>query len=85
MSRVMEMAEEFPRVLFRGFDIGDNQVPYLRSLGVTDYFSVVPIATRYPTPNVQFEVDDVNSQLRGRERTFDLVNARTIAMTVSIK
>ncbi|KAH9476830.1 Methyltransferase pytC [Psilocybe cubensis] len=38
--------------------------------------------TWYPLENVQFEVDDVNNDLRWNNETFDLVNARTIAMAV---
>ncbi|PPQ72036.1 hypothetical protein CVT26_006726 [Gymnopilus dilepis] len=60
---VMKMAEEFPAVDFRGFDI-------------------VPITTRYPRPNVHFEIDDINARFRWRSGTFDLVNARAIAMAV---
>ncbi|KAF8808331.1 S-adenosyl-L-methionine-dependent methyltransferase [Phlegmacium glaucopus] len=60
---VMEMAEEFPRVHFRGIDI-------------------VPIATQYPLPKVQFEVQDVNTNYRWREGTFDLVHARSVSMAV---
>ncbi|KAF8970644.1 S-adenosyl-L-methionine-dependent methyltransferase [Flammula alnicola] len=57
------MAEEFPHVHFRGFDI-------------------VPIATRYPPRNVQFEIHDVNTPLRWRGGTFDLVHSRFVAMGV---
>ncbi|PPQ69967.1 hypothetical protein CVT24_003671 [Panaeolus cyanescens] len=60
---VMDMAEEFPHVYFRGFDI-------------------VPIATRYPLPRVTFEIEDVNTEYRWDDATFDLVHARFIDMAV---
>ncbi|KDR78240.1 hypothetical protein GALMADRAFT_138359 [Galerina marginata CBS 339.88] len=60
---VIDMAQEYPRVRFRGFDI-------------------VPIATRYPPRHVQFEVDDVNTRFRWSDSTFELVNARAVAMAV---
>ncbi|KAF5376694.1 hypothetical protein D9615_007865 [Tricholomella constricta] len=60
---VMDMAREFPHVLFRGLDI-------------------VPIATRYPLPNVQFEVHDVNSRYRWRSASIDFVHARSVSMAV---
>ncbi|KAF8154294.1 S-adenosyl-L-methionine-dependent methyltransferase [Crassisporium funariophilum] len=41
---------------------------------------IVPIATRYPLPRVQFEVQDVNSPYRWSNETFDLVHARSISM-----
>jgi len=43
---------------------------------------IVPIATRYPPENVQFEVQDVSSQLRWRTSSIDLVHARSISMAV---
>ncbi|KAF9562857.1 S-adenosyl-L-methionine-dependent methyltransferase [Agrocybe pediades] len=46
-------------------------------------FDIVPIATRYPPENVRFEIHDVNNiPFRWRDGTFDLVNARDIAMAV---
>ncbi|KAF9564172.1 S-adenosyl-L-methionine-dependent methyltransferase [Agrocybe pediades] len=46
-------------------------------------FDIVPIATRYPPDNVLFEMHDVNSiPFRWRDGTFDVVNARDIAMAV---
>ncbi|KAG6844102.1 hypothetical protein H0H87_009777 [Tephrocybe sp. NHM501043] len=60
---VLDMAREFPDVLFRGLDI-------------------VPIATRYPPTNVQFEVHDVSSPYRWRTASIDLVHARSISMAV---
>ncbi|KAF8056042.1 S-adenosyl-L-methionine-dependent methyltransferase [Lyophyllum atratum] len=60
---VMDMAREFPHVLFRGLDI-------------------VPIATRYPRSNVQFEVHDVNSPYRWSTSSIDIVHARSVSMAV---
>ncbi|KAF9472630.1 S-adenosyl-L-methionine-dependent methyltransferase [Pholiota conissans] len=60
---VIDMAHDFPRVLFRGFDI-------------------VPIATRYPPENVQFELTDVNAPLRWANGTFDVVHSRFVDMAV---
>lgn len=44
----------------------------------------VPIQTRYPLPNVQFEIHDVNTNFRWPDETFDLINARDINMAVSL-
>ncbi|XP_006455904.1 hypothetical protein AGABI2DRAFT_195215 [Agaricus bisporus var. bisporus H97] len=60
---VMEMAENFPHVLFTGVDI-------------------VPIATRYPLPNVTFEVGDIIEEFRWSDSAFDFVHARDIALSV---
>jgi len=59
----MEMAEEFPHVLFRGMDI-------------------VPIATRYPLPNVVFEIDDITAGFRWPDATFDFIHARDISLSI---
>ncbi|KAF8181107.1 S-adenosyl-L-methionine-dependent methyltransferase [Pholiota molesta] len=45
-------------------------------------FDIVPIATRYPPRNVQFEISDVNSPLRWANGTFDLVHSRSVDMAV---
>ena len=45
--------------------------------------SLVPIATRSPPDNVQFEMADINEPLRYNNGTFDLVHARSISMAVS--
>ncbi|KIM37900.1 hypothetical protein M413DRAFT_30557 [Hebeloma cylindrosporum] len=45
-------------------------------------FDIVPIQTRYPLPNVQFEIHDVNTNFRWQDATFDLINARDINMAV---
>ena len=47
------------------------------------WFSV-PIATRYPLANVQFEVHDINDQCRWNDNAADFVHARSISMAVSI-
>ncbi|GLB44451.1 putative methyltransferase domain containing protein [Lyophyllum shimeji] len=45
-------------------------------------FDIVPIATRYPPHNVQFEVHDVNSPYRWRTSSIDFVHARSVSMAV---
>ncbi|KIL64641.1 hypothetical protein M378DRAFT_582742 [Amanita muscaria Koide BX008] len=60
---VMDMAEAFPEVKFRGVDI-------------------LPISTRYPLPNVRFEMHDVGQQSRWRDGAFDLIHARDISMAI---
>lgn len=60
---LMEIASDFPSVLFTGIDI-------------------VPIATRYPRPNVNFEVWDITEEFRWRAATFDFVHARSISWSV---
>ncbi|KAF9446856.1 S-adenosyl-L-methionine-dependent methyltransferase [Macrolepiota fuliginosa MF-IS2] len=60
---VMEMAEDFPHILFTGIDI-------------------VPIATRYPLPNVNFEIGDITEELRWQNALFDFVHARGISLSV---
>ena len=77
----MEMAQEFPSVYFRGFDIGKAELSHLH-LWLTKQ-NTVPIQTRYPLPNVQFEIHDVNTNFRWGNGTFDLVSARAINMAVS--
>ena len=44
----------------------------------------MPIQTRYPLSNVQFEIHDVNTNFRWRDETFDLINARDVNMAVSL-
>ncbi|KAG6826942.1 hypothetical protein H0H92_013819 [Tricholoma furcatifolium] len=44
---------------------------------------IVPIATRYPPPNVQFEIHDVNDTYRWRTASVDLVHARSVSMAYS--
>jgi hypothetical protein len=45
--------------------------------------NTVPIQTRYPLPNVQFEIHDVNTDFHWPDETFDFINARDINMAVS--
>ncbi|KAF7297382.1 Methyltransf-25 domain-containing protein [Mycena indigotica] len=44
---------------------------------------IVPIATRYPLPNVDFSIHDVNTVSPWAAGTFDLVHARSISMAVT--
>jgi len=78
--RVIEMASEFPHVVFTGFDNGKPPAIPLQFHRV-DLFPV-PIATRYPPSNVQFEIHDVNTRFRWADNTFDVVHARAISMAV---
>ena len=83
----MEMAQLFPHVHFRGFDIG-TWPALSRSRSADALIALcllVPIATRYPPRNVQFELTDVNTSvpLRWSDGTFDVVNARFVDMAVS--
>ena len=76
------MAERFPSVHFRGIDIGNMRTCHI--LATRSSFPIlVPIATRYPLPNAQFEIQDVRESWRWEENKFDVVHARLIAMTVS--
>lgn len=43
----------------------------------------VPIATRRPHENVQFELHDVNTPVRWLDNTIDFVHARDVSMAVS--
>ncbi|EPQ56000.1 hypothetical protein GLOTRDRAFT_41165, partial [Gloeophyllum trabeum ATCC 11539] len=43
---------------------------------------IVPIQTRHPDSNVQFEIQDVSQRLRYRDNDFDLVHARCTAFSV---
>ncbi|KAJ7353077.1 S-adenosyl-L-methionine-dependent methyltransferase [Mycena albidolilacea] len=44
---------------------------------------IVPIATRYPHPNVQFSLHDVNTPTEWAAGTFDLIHARSVTMAVT--
>ncbi|KAJ6578742.1 S-adenosyl-L-methionine-dependent methyltransferase [Mycena vulgaris] len=44
---------------------------------------IVPIASRYPLPNVQFTMHDVNTPTTWGAGTFDLVHARSVTMAVT--
>ncbi|KAK0217868.1 S-adenosyl-L-methionine-dependent methyltransferase [Armillaria fumosa] len=43
---------------------------------------IVPIATRYPSSNVTFELHDVAERTRYQDGSIDLVHARAVSMTV---
>lgn len=86
VDRVMDMAREFPHVYFRGIDIGN--IACVIAYRLNKHYSntnliLVPIATRYPLPNVQFEIQDVNRNYRWPNETFDLIHARSVSMAVS--
>ncbi|KAJ7658506.1 S-adenosyl-L-methionine-dependent methyltransferase [Mycena rosella] len=61
---VMDVAQDFPHVAFRGLDI-------------------VPIATQYPLPNVQFTMHDVNRPTTWAAGTFDFIHGRSVTMAVT--
>ena len=44
----------------------------------------VPIATRSPLPNVQFEIHNVNEPVRWADNTMDFVHVRANDMAVSV-
>ncbi|KAJ7603476.1 S-adenosyl-L-methionine-dependent methyltransferase [Roridomyces roridus] len=44
---------------------------------------IVPIATRYPLPNVQFTMHDANTPTSYADGTFDLIHARSVTMAVT--
>jgi len=46
-------------------------------------FDIVPITTRHPLPNVQFEIHNVNEPVRWSDNTMDLIHARATDMVVS--
>lgn len=83
-DRVLDMARDFPHVSFRGFDIGPIP-PFFKYVGLPDIRPrTVPIATRYPPSNAQFEVHDVNAGYRWDDGSIDLVYARSVSMAVSL-
>ncbi|KAK0467097.1 S-adenosyl-L-methionine-dependent methyltransferase [Desarmillaria tabescens] len=55
-----------------------EQYPHVRFYG----FDIVPIATRYPLPNVNFEIHDVGERTRYPDRSIDFVHARSVSMTI---
>lgn len=55
-----------------------EQYPHVRFYG----FDIVPIATRYPLPNVTFELHDMGERTRYQGSSIDLVHARSVSMTV---
>ncbi|SJL09903.1 uncharacterized protein ARMOST_13284 [Armillaria ostoyae] len=52
--------------------------PHVRFYGL----DIVPIATRYPFPNVTFKLHDVAERTRYQDGSIDLVHARSVFMTV---
>ncbi|KAK0446788.1 S-adenosyl-L-methionine-dependent methyltransferase [Armillaria borealis] len=52
--------------------------PLVRFYGL----DIVPIATQYPLPNVDFELHDVGVRTRYQDGSIDLVHARSVSMTV---
>jgi hypothetical protein len=79
----MDIARELPHVLFTGIDIGAHlsHCP-VTSIRLTIFFPV-PIATRYPLPNVRFEIGDITEELRWPNAIFDFIHARSISLSVS--
>ncbi|TBU24943.1 S-adenosyl-L-methionine-dependent methyltransferase [Dichomitus squalens] len=71
INRVLDMARDFPRARFYGVDIvlSDRPPP-------------VPIATRYPPHNVQFEMHDIKEAFRFDSASIDFVHARMISMAI---
>lgn len=55
-----------------------GQFPHARFFGI----DIVPIATRSPPNNVQFEICDANSRLRWDDSHFDLIHARDVLLGV---
>ncbi|EIW56376.1 S-adenosyl-L-methionine-dependent methyltransferase [Trametes versicolor FP-101664 SS1] len=55
-----------------------REFPHVRIYGV----DIVPIATRYPPPNVTFEMHDIMTPLRYAAGSIDMVHARSITMAV---
>ncbi|KAJ8584731.1 S-adenosyl-L-methionine-dependent methyltransferase [Rhizopogon salebrosus TDB-379] len=44
---------------------------------------IVPIATRQPEPNVQFEIHDITQRFRWRDGVMDFIHARNIDLAVT--
>ncbi|KAI0673225.1 S-adenosyl-L-methionine-dependent methyltransferase [Trametes maxima] len=55
-----------------------REFPHVRFYGV----DIVPIATRYPPPNVIFEMHDIMEPFRYASGTIDMVHARSITMAI---
>ncbi|TFK36112.1 S-adenosyl-L-methionine-dependent methyltransferase [Crucibulum laeve] len=55
-----------------------REFPHVQFRGL----DIVPIATRYPPPNVRFEIHDVNTPLRWADNSVDFIHARSISMAV---
>lgn len=76
------MAAQSPHAQFVGVDIGWSHSRGYCEKDRFKHMTPVPIATRYPPDNVQFELGDVNTRLRWADRQFDLIHARDILMCV---
>lgn len=74
------MAADFEHVKFYGLDMGMVSSKHTRLLS-SDKVQV-PIATRFPAANVQFEVHDVMTPLRWREDIIDLVHIKHASLGV---
>ncbi|KAI8996294.1 S-adenosyl-L-methionine-dependent methyltransferase [Trametes punicea] len=55
-----------------------REFPHVKFYGV----DIVPIATRYPPPNVIFEMHDIMEPFRYASGTIDMVHARSITMAI---
>ncbi|GBE86850.1 hypothetical protein SCP_1000920 [Sparassis crispa] len=55
-----------------------QRFPHVRFDGI----DIVPIATRYPGPRVQFEMQDLGERFRYQDGTIDFVHGRSISMAV---
>lgn len=80
VHRVEEMAEEFPHTKVYGLDIG--RLPGLHAFAPFHICALVPLATRYPADNVQFEVHDINLPTRWVRGRFDFVHMRQMCFSV---
>jgi SAM-dependent methyltransferase len=49
-----------------------------------NYLSAVPIATRQPEPNAQFEIHDITQRFRWKDGTMDFIHARNIDLAVRL-
>lgn len=88
------MAEEFPRVEFRGLDLGvwySSLLCMIQALLILTtctnhhcsvFRPTVPIQTRYPPRNVRFEIADVTERLRFADASVDVVHARMACLRV---
>jgi len=78
----MDMARLFPHVKIYGVDIGE--LADRRISTVANYLSAVPIATRQPEPNVQFEIHDITQRFRWNDGAMDFIHARNIDLAVRL-
>ncbi|OJA20780.1 hypothetical protein AZE42_07016 [Rhizopogon vesiculosus] len=53
--------------------------PHVKIYGV----DIVPIATRQPEPNVQFEIHDITQRFRWKDGAMDYIHARNIDLAVT--